>query len=132
MSGRSLAIQPLLEDRSSQGNNFFWSRSIKGICHLIDKDEVWDKPNILCKSTIINVVISNLKLVYNFNWYSSISTVNSKFKTNCQFKTTFRQCNYVLFFNRTSQSAFSKLRVSAHCLRIERKDIQFQKLNLRI
>ena len=59
---------------------------------------------------IFFVVISNLKLVYESNWYSGISTVNSKIRTNCQFKTNFRQYNYVLFFNCTSQSAFSKLR----------------------
>ena len=35
---------------------------------------------------------------------------------------------YVLLFNRTSQSAFSKLRVSAHCLRIEKERYSIQKI----
>ncbi len=117
----SLAVQALLEDRSFQGNNYFiWFRGIKCICNLIGKDDVWVKPNILCKTTIVNVVTSSLKTVYDSNWFSCISADNSKLRTYCKFKTMFQQDNYILFFNRTSRSAFSKIRISAHCLRIEK------------
>ena len=56
---KSFVILALIENRKFQDNNYFtWSNGIQSICNLINQSDVWDKPNILCKSTITNVVLT--------------------------------------------------------------------------
>ena len=118
---KSLVIQALLENRKlHESNNVFtWSNGIKSICNLINQSDVWDKPTILCKSTITTVVQTELQNVYSNQWYSCISNKSPKLRTYCTYKTVFDQENYVNFLTKSARSAFCKLRISAHKLMIE-------------
>ena len=117
---QSLVIRALIENRKFHANNYFtWSNGIQNICNLINQSDVWNKPNILCKSTITNVVRTRLQLVYSDKWYSCIANNSPKLRTYCTYKTNFEQENYVNFVNKSARSAFCKLRISAHKLMIE-------------
>jgi hypothetical protein len=117
---KSLVIQALIDNRNLCVNNYFtWSKGIRSICNLIGQNEIWEKPNVLCKSTITNVIQSHLQRVYSAEWYSCITNNSPKLRTYCTFKTTFEHENYVLFLKKATRSAFCKLRISAHKLMIE-------------
>jgi hypothetical protein len=116
----SLAVQSLIDNRLLQNSNFFsWSNGIKNICNLMGNVEIWHKPNILHKSSIISVVSSCMQSVYNDEWYYRISNVQLKLRTYCSFKSSFECENYIHILSRTKRSNFCKLRVSAHNLAIE-------------
>ena len=117
---KSLVIKALIENRKLQTNNYFtWSNGIKSICNLINQSDVWDKPNILCKSTLTNVVLTQLQHVYSDKWYFCVTNNSPKLRTYCTYKANFEQENYVNFLNKAARSAFCKLRISAHKLMIE-------------
>jgi hypothetical protein len=129
LGNSSLAVQALLDNRSLDCTNLFtWSKGIKNICHLIGKDELWNKPNILSKSSIIHLVNTNLKLVYDQDWYAHVSIKQKKLRTYCLFKSSFGQENYVHLLNRTQRSAFCKIRISAHILMIEKGRYSYPKI----
>jgi hypothetical protein len=119
----SLAIHALIDNRLVQNVKYFtWSNGIKTICKLTDNIDIWDQPNILHKTSVMKTVSSCLSAVYNINneWYFQISTIQTKLRTYCTFKTQFNQENYVHMLNRNLRSPFCKLRVSAHQLMIEK------------
>ena len=57
--------------------------------------DIWDKPNILHKTSVMKIISSKLAAVYNNEWFAQISTVKTKLRTNCTFKTQLNQENYV-------------------------------------
>ena len=90
-----------------------------------------------CKSLVIDALIDNRKLVnsnainngfitselqsvYNNLWFSCISNSQTKLRSYCLFKKNFCLENYVTMFNHSFRSNFSKLRISAHSLMIEK------------
>ena len=58
--------------------------------------------------------------MYDSLWTTSISHVQSKLRSHCLFKKEFCLENYVMMFGRINRSPFTKLRVSAHSLMIEK------------
>ena len=125
----SLVVQALIENRSFQyGYYFTWSKGIKSICSLINNNDIWDRPNILSKSSISDLVSSSLKSKYDQEWYSHISTKQMKLRTYCQFKKSFNQENYVHILNQVQKSVFCKLRISAHTLMIEKGRYSYPKI----
>jgi hypothetical protein len=120
IGSQSLVVQALIENRKLNAPNIFtWSNGIKAICNLIGQNNVWVRPNILCKNTLMDTVKSKLCEIYNTEWYTCITKVNSKLRTYCKFKLTFSHENYVRFLDRNSRSTLCKLRISAHKLMIE-------------
>ena len=40
--------------------------------------DIWDKPNILHKTSVVKIISSKLAAVYNNEWFAQISTVQTK------------------------------------------------------
>lgn len=92
MGSSSLAIHALIDNRLSHNVNFFtWSNGIKYICNLFGNNELWDKPNILHKTSVVKTISSSLSSVYNNEWLTNISNVQSKLRTYGTFKNKFRK-----------------------------------------
>ena len=118
---KSLVIDALLENRKLDlTHTFTWSSGIKSMFQLIDKPDVWNKPNLITKVNFDDCITSSIKSVYSSLWFNHISLSQPKLRTYCQFKKSFAMENYVKAFNRSSRSMLCKLRISAHQLMIER------------
>jgi len=56
------------------------------ICHLIGRDEIWNKPNILSKSPINHFAKTNLRFAYDQEWDTHVPAKQRKLRTYCLFK----------------------------------------------
>jgi hypothetical protein len=117
----SLVIDALIDNRKLCDTGIFsWSSGIKGLFNLINRLDIWNKPNCIQRSSINNVISSNLELVYSNLWYNHINNLQVKLRSYCLFKKSFSLENYVVMFYRSARSHFTKLRISAHNLMIEK------------
>ena len=113
----SLVVHALLDNRKQCDNNFYnWSSGIKDILQLTDNANIWCKPNILQ----VNTILPALHAKYNALWFHQTSYFQPKLRCYCTFKEEFGLENYVYMFNKTLSTNFSRLRVSAHSLLIEK------------
>ena len=131
---KSLAVHALIDNRKFCDNTndvFSWSKGLKAILNLIDKNDIWNKPNIITYNNFNNLILSNLKSVYGTLWVNHINNYQSKLRSYCTFKKSFNLENYILMFSRNIRSSFSKLRISAHSLMIEKGRHTYQISNLR-
>jgi len=117
----SLAIDALLDNRILCYTGLFsWSSGIKKILASIDRLDIWDKPNILTKHNFHVNILSNLQSNYEVQCLDFMCQHQPKLRSYCLFKTNFHCENYVLMFHRAFRSNFSRLRLSAHSLMIEK------------
>ena len=65
-------------------------------------------------------IMDNITNVYDRLWCDNINNVQSKLRTYCLFKNQFCLENYVSMFSCSYRSVFTKLRISAHPLMIEK------------
>ena len=115
-----LVVDALVENRKGSTNYFTWSGGIKNTLYVLDRSDIWTKPNICTGSSIPTVVSNGLENIYSKLWYNCITNAQPKLRTYCRFKTNFILENYVRMFNLSTRVAFSKLRISAHTLMIEK------------
>jgi hypothetical protein len=120
-NNNKIVIDALIENRKLCNNNemFTWSTGIKHIFNSVGRLDVWNKPNICSKSNIFNIIDVGLKEIY-CNLWSKIISSQSKLKTYCYIKKQLMLENYIIMFKRYSRSMFTKLRVSAHTLMVEK------------
>jgi exonuclease III len=119
----SLVVQALLDNRTlcnSSSRIFSWSTGIKSILNLTDNSNIWDKPNILNASCISRLILCNLHDKYDNYWMHHINNFQPKLRSYCIFKQNFSPENYVIMCRRSLRANFSRLRISAHSLKIER------------
>ena len=128
---RSLVISALTDNRRliSSNNTFTCSTGIKNILALVNKHDIWDKPNIIKCSNFNDTIVSSLQNVYSSLWSHQINTFQSKLRTYCVFKQSFQMENYVMLLSRSSRIPFCKLRISAHMLMIEKGRYLSPKVN---
>jgi len=113
-------IHALVVNRKIENNNYFtWSNGIRKICSLLGDKSIWEKPNVICKSSLRETILSNLYSVYNEQWLNVIRNKSPKLRTYCKFKTTFSHENYIHILKYNDRSNLCKLRISAHKLMIE-------------
>lgn len=118
MSGsNSLVTKALIENRKT--NTFTWSTGIMKVLKLIDKSDIWNRPNLINKANFNTLIVNNLKNVYNNLWLDAINNHQNKLRTYCKFKLSYSLENYVTLLKRKFISVFCKLRISSHKLRIE-------------
>jgi hypothetical protein len=118
---KSLVIDALLDNRKLCATGIFsWSSGVKKILAIINKLDIWDKPNILTKHNFQDNILSNLESTYEIKCLSFMCQYQPKLRSFCLFKTNFHLENYVIMFSRSFRSNFSKLRLSAHSLMIEK------------
>jgi len=118
---KALVIDALLDNRRLCDTGLFsWSSGIKQILTIINRLDIWDKPNLLTKHNFQDNILSNLKSIYDVQCLSFMSNHQPKLRSYCLFKTNFHLENYVVMFNRSFRLNFSKLRLSAHSLMIEK------------
>lgn len=103
-----------------------WTTGIKNILRLTDMNDIWEKNTHDEKQNIYAIVLEKLKL--NFATYSKKTMYDdnkgdkhrNKLRTYRLFKTDFMMENYLQAEkNPTYRSAMTRLRISAHTLRIE-------------
>lgn len=98
-----LVIDALADNRKLSDNNCFtWSTGIKNILSIIDRSDVWGKPNV-CTHSSISKVDRGLKKIYSNLWYNCINNSQPKLRTYCRFKKDFSLENYVIMFDRQSR-----------------------------
>ena len=117
----SLAVHALLDNRRICNTGISsWSTGLKNVFTLVDGLEIWDKPNILNASSFNGSLLSSLQSNYDNLWIHQINCCQAKLRTYCLFKKEFAPENYILMFKRSITANFSRLRVSAHSLMIEK------------
>ena len=117
----SLVVNALIDNRKLCDKGIFsWSSGIKNALNLIIKLDIWERPTLLTAGTFSTDIMLNLTNVYDSLWTTSISHVQSKLCSYCLFKKEFCLENYVMMFGRINRFPFTKLRVSAHSLMIEK------------
>ena len=129
----SLAVHALLDNRRICNTGISsWSTGLKNIFTLIDGLEIWDKPNILNVSSFNGSLFSSLQSNYDNLWIHQINYCQTKLRVYCLFKKQFAPDNYFLMFRRSITANFSRLRLSAHSLMIEKGRHFRNKIPLRI
>ena len=87
---------------------------------MIGRYDIWEKPNICNKSNISSTIHTGLNNFYISLWSTTINTSQPKLRTYCRFKTDFALENYIQLFKRSTRLNFTKLRISAHTLMVEK------------
>jgi hypothetical protein len=118
---KSLVIDALLENRKLCNTGLFsWSSGLKKTFDLIHRVDIWERPNIITPNSFNETIVSNLKSTYSTLWLNNITNFQTKLRSYCCFKKSFNSENYVVMFHRSLRAPFSKLRISAHSLMIEK------------
>ena len=91
----SLVIKALVDNRKHT-SSFTWSSGIKGILKIIDRSDIWDKPNLISKVNFNSTILSSLQMIYDKLWVNSVNNHLAKLRTYCTFKQSFSLENYVL------------------------------------
>jgi len=116
----SIVVRALTDNRKYADTCNTWSKGIKQILTLINRSDIWDKPNIVTTSSISDVISSALKTIYENLWLDVVKLPEGKLRTYATFKNIFQLENYVTMFNKPLRSTFTTLRISAHTLMIEK------------
>ncbi len=131
----SLVHKAYLEAFTNRYSHVNWTSYINSICNKFSLSQTWDNQGSLFINRDVKGFSNTLKdsfincwlnLINSCNSSSSSSSnvstqQNSKLRTYKLFKTNFNTENYLLSSNNTDmRTKFTKLRVSAHDLRIER------------
>jgi hypothetical protein len=70
---RSLVVNAVLDNRKLCDTGIFsWSTGIKGLFGLINRLDIWNKPNIITPRCFDDIIVSNLKLVYSNLWLNIV------------------------------------------------------------
>ena len=118
---KSLVINALLDNRKlCETGTFSWSSGINKLLKLINRLDIWYKPNIITPGNFNDTILCNLRLVYSNLWLNNINNYQPKLRSYCTFKKEFIIENYVTMFSRSVRAGFTKLRISAHNLMIEK------------
>ena len=118
-----LAYQMYIDLYKSEGRNKTgWLSGISNILRTFNFHNIWENNGTLNRSKFISNLKEMLCKQYRLNWVAHVNSdvSDSKLRTYVTFKTTFSLENYLLTvksFNK--RSTFTKLRTSAHDLRIE-------------
>ena len=116
-----LVTDALIDNRRLHSSGTLsWSSGIFNCLKMINRLDIWDKPNVITLSNFDDIVHSGIKEVYSDLWVKQITCYQAKLRTFCLFKKTFSLENYVMMMNRSSRVSFCKLRISAHQLMIEK------------
>ncbi|KAL5005625.1 hypothetical protein ScPMuIL_016783 [Solemya velum] len=100
-----------------------WSQCIHILLSKFDLGLTWDNQGALCINRTVRHLHTALELAYNNQWTKFVndSDKNPKLRTYKLFKTCFKMENYVLYASKLEdRKQFSKLRLSAHSLRVEK------------
>lgn len=114
----SLVIQGLIDNRKL--SCFSWSSGLKRVFELINKLEIWVKPNIITGARFNDLIVTRLQHVYSSLWINQINNFQTKLRSYRLFKKSFDMENYAIMYNRSSRAALCKLRISSHSLMIEK------------
>ena len=115
----SIVVNALIDNRKCV-NTHTWSTYIKQLLSLINRCDIWDRPNLATTSTISNIITSGLNNIYDALWLDIIRLPQGKLRTYALFKREFSLENSAVLLSKPLRSAFCKLRISAHTLMIER------------
>jgi hypothetical protein len=130
MPEESLAYKSLLQCKHSTGvGSSTWLNGLKNIFTYCNEMQNWNKimnGEYVNKRMLYTSVEKNMKSIYESQWHDKINRASNngiegnKLRTYCTFKEKFEMENYLLFgSSKTERSSLSKLRISAHRLRIE-------------
>ena len=118
----SLVINALGDNRKlSDSSIYTWSTGIKKVLHLIGRLDIWERPLLITPNSFSTTIMDAItNFYYDRLWCDNINKVQSKLRTYCLFKNQFCLENYVSMFSCQYRSVFTKLRISAHPLMIEK------------
>lgn len=80
---------------------------------------VWQDQGSKYKNKIRKTLTAKLQAQHDAEWYALISKQESKLRTYSMFKKEYNMENYLLICRSKQCREFSKLRISAHQLRVE-------------
>jgi hypothetical protein len=70
----ALVLDALIENRKLDlADTFTWSTGIKNVFQLINKSDIWNKPNIITKVNFDDIIVSNIRAVYSTLWTSHVN-----------------------------------------------------------
>lgn len=119
----SLRWKAYLDSYNSSNRSPNWSQCIRILLSQFKYDSVWDNQDATYINHTVKHFRKTLRLNYDTHWLQFIndSDKNPKLRTFKLFKTGFQMENYILYEpNVEKRRQFSKLRLSAHSLQIER------------
>ena len=93
---------------------------VKNIFTLLDHSHLWNNRHLtLTKSVTPKTLLSKLHALYDDSWNHAL-LFSKKLRTYRQIKEKFKMENYLLFLPTVSRVNMTKLRISSHCLEIEK------------
>ncbi len=111
---------------ATKGN---WAGLMKKLWHNFDMKEVWENHGSTSKNKIAKILNLKMSQRYEHNWmaqvglsptFNNISAAGNKLRTYTLFKNNFGFENYIIAEkNFKRRQDMSRLRISAHCLKIE-------------
>jgi hypothetical protein len=96
-----------------------WASKIKLLLCSFSLSHVWQDQGSKFKSKMIKTLNLNMFADYDKQWHNLVCKPDSKLRTYGTFKTEYCLENYFWFSCTDKRREFSKLRISAHQLRIE-------------
>ena len=117
-NANSVVKNAYLDDYQS-AQSHCWTSKIKLLLGTFSLMHVWESHGTKHKNKITHMLLQNLFSQHDNEWYSLISSNDSKLRTYCTFKSNYEFENYLLFGSTGKFREFCKFRISAHQLRIE-------------
>ena len=67
-----LVITAILDNRKlCETGIFSWSSGIKSVLKLIDRNDIWNRPNTITPRMVNDNILCNLRLVYSNIWLNN-------------------------------------------------------------
>ena len=111
----SLAVHALLDNRRICSTGISsWSTGLKNIFTLVDGLEIWDKPNIFLLMEVFSLRFNLIMIIFGF---IRLTVVRQSLGHTAYLK---KNLHLKIILRRSITANFSRLRVSAHSLMIEK------------
>ena len=106
----------------STNSSISWCTYISKLMKFLDLDEVWENQGCFTKGVDSVSILINLHTMYYVAWLNHISNEKSpnKLLNYSTYKHSFKIENYILSIPLKERRNFTKLRISAHTLEIEK------------
>lgn len=101
-------------------NTANWANYVKNIWHLFDLSSIWSNQGTKYRHKVRRILTKNIIRNYDAQWNALMNKEDSKLRTYRLIKTVIGTENYLLGHTcLTSRREFTRLRLSAHQLRVE-------------
>lgn len=115
----SMVKKAYLDSYTSKDRLSTWATHIQTLWTHFGLSEIWNNQGTHYRHKIINLLSTDIVNKYDLLWQNRVNLDDSKLRTYKLFKSTTGLENYLCTVNVSIRQEFTRLRISAHFLRIE-------------